>query len=270
MIDNHISNDLPIPEYTLRWKKKNLSKLNSSILEIRQMQKNLRKYETFDALLVANFMENLTRTAEAISMLSLKHFEAEIITLSGTMVEGISLMFYCLKNNKSEDYFDYLTINGLVLEYRYAEVGAPNPKQIEVYVNILEEFENKYIKSGKNYTEVISFLKSDKNTYTDKLKILREFYEDFPKRRIKSMVDEFIEDKIPKAVYEKYCHIKHHHLNNNIHYPEFNYWRKEFSPFDELCAISTALSILEKVLIKYKEMKKSGYVEEKVKLKIIY
>lgn len=270
MIDNHISNDLSIPEYTLRWKKENLSKLNSSILEIRQMQKNLRKYETFDALLVANFMENLTITAEAISILSLQHFEAEIITLSGTMVEGMSLMLYCLKNNKAEIYVDYLTINGLILEYREAEIGSPNPKQIEVYINILEKLENKYIKSGKDYIEVISFLKEDINTYKDKLKMLRESYKDFTKRKVQSMVDEFIEEKIPKAVYEKYCHLKHHHLNNNIHYPEFNYWRKEFFPFDELCAISTALSILEKVLIKYKEMQKNGYVEEKVKLKTIY
>lgn len=264
MTDNYIPKDLPTLEYTLEWKKKNLFHLKSIILEIRQIQGKPRKYKNFNTLLVANFMQNLTRTAEAIFTLSLNHFEAEIITLSGTMIEGMSLMLYCLKNNKSVDYFNYLTINGLTLEYVEAEAGAPNPTQIEVYLNILEKLENKYIKTGKNYTEVINFLKSANNSYTDKIKTLRIYYEDFPKRSVQSMVDEFfVKEKISKAVYEKYCHIKHHHLNNNIHYPEFNYWKKEFSPFDELCAISTALSILTKVLRKYKEMKTQGYIEEK-------
>lgn len=270
MIDNYIPNDLPTPEYTLKWKQKNLFHLKSIILDIQQIQKKLRKYKTFDTLLVADFMENLTITARAIFTLSLKHFEAEIITLSGTMIEGISLMLYCLKNNKSTDYFDYLTINGLALEYREAEMGAPSPNQIEVYVNILEKFENKYIKSGKNYIEVISFLKSNNNSYTDKFKMLREFYKEFPNRTIKSMVEEFIKENIPKAVYEKYCHIKHYHINNSIHYPEFNYWKKEFSPFDELNAISTAFIVLKNVLTKYKEMKANGYIEEKIQLKTIY
>lgn len=265
MTYNDIPKDLPIPEYTLIWKKKNLSHLKNIIFEIREIQSKSRKYKNFDTLLVANFMQNLTRTAEAIFTLSLNHFDAEIITLSGTMIEGISLMLYCLKNNKATNYFDYLIINALALEYVEAEAGVPSPKQIEVYVNILEEFENKYIKSGKNYTEVISFLKSDIHNYKDKLKTLREFYEAFPKRSVQSMIDEFfIKEKTPKAVYEKYCHIKHHHLNNNIHYPEFNYWKKEFSPFDELSAISTALIILKNVLTKYKEMKTQGYIEEKV------
>ncbi|MCL2799157.1 MAG: GLTP domain-containing protein [Endomicrobia bacterium] len=265
MTDNDIPRDLPTPEYTLRWKEKNLAHLRSVILEMQQMQRKPRKYKTYDTLLVANFLENLTITAEAIYLLSLKYFEAEIITLAGMMVEGMSLMLYCIKNNKAEYYIDFLTINGLALEYREAELGAPNPKQIEVYVNILEKFGNKYIKLGQNYTDVINFLKSEKNNYTGKIKILRESYKEFPKRKctVQSMVDEFVEEKIMKVVYAKYCHVKHHHLNNNIQYPEFKYWKKEFSPYDELCAISTALVVSKEVLKKYKEMKEKGYIEEK-------
>jgi hypothetical protein len=60
------------------------------------------------------------------------------------------------------------------------------------------------------------------------------------------MVNEFMEVKIEREVYEKYCHIKHYHLDNNYSYPELNSWKKRFNPFDELNAITTALDILKR------------------------
>jgi hypothetical protein len=264
MTENNIPNNLPTPEYTALWKQKNLSRLRSAIWELRDIQIRTPKYKTTDSRLLGEFLENLRITAEAIFMLSFKYFEAAIITLSGTMIEGMALMRYCLKNNKSEDYLDYLIISGLMLEYRESEVGlAPSVKQIKYYINLLEKQENKYIKTGKDYIVTIDFLRSENNNYTDKIKILRDSYKDFPKRSIKSMVDEFIEETIVRAVYEKYCHIKYHYLNNNVLYPELNSWRKEFNPFDELNAISAALDILNKLINIYKEMKESGFIEER-------
>jgi hypothetical protein len=268
MIENDIPNNLGDKEYTSLWKQKNLSSLRNTIWELRDIQIKTPKYKTTDAMLLGNFLENLRITAEAIFVLSLKYFEAEITTLSGTMIEGMARMQYYLENNKSEYYLDYLTINGLLLEYREAEIGlAPRAKQIKHYVDLLEKLGNKYIKSGGNYIEIINFLKSEENSYTDKIKKIEKSYrvynnKEFPK--VDSMVDKlFIEEPIARAVYDKYCHIKHHHLNNNVLYQELNSWRKEFDPFDELNAISVALYILNKLINKYKEMKERGSIEER-------
>lgn len=268
MIGINIPKNLPLIEYTDIWKKRNLVFLKKAISDSKNILNNPHRYKNNDARLVGRFMENLTRSAEAIALLSCKFFQGEIIVLAGTMIEGFSLMQYCLKNNKSEEYFDYLVIHSLMLEYRTSEV-ALKPKdtrkipQIEHDIKALEELKDKYLKSSKNHKEVIAFLQSEDNTPDSKRKMIKDSYKKFPNRSIESMITEFVYEGLMKVSYEQYCHVKHHHLNNTVLYPEINFIRKEFSPFDELNAISSAKVILDKVLDKYKEMIKKGYIEEK-------
>ena len=268
MIENNIPKDLPREEYIARWKQKNLSLLKRSIDNSKSIRKNPRKYKNPDASLLGDFMVNLSISAEATVLLSSKYFEGEIIVLAGTMIEGFALMQYCLKNKKSEEYFDYLIIHGLMMEYRTSEV-AINPKdqrkvpQIEHYIDKLEKLKDKYLKPNKDYNEVIAFLKSEKNTPASKRKMIKDSYKKFPERSIESMVNEFVEEGLMKLSYEKYCHVKHHHINNSIIYPEPDIWCKVFNPFDELNAISAALVILDELLAMYKEMKEKGDIIEK-------
>ncbi|MDR1026687.1 MAG: hypothetical protein LBL47_04735 [Lactobacillus sp.] len=263
MVNCHIPENLDINEYTYKWRERNSLKLQKALLRIKAIEDKNPGYTGSNALLFANFLVNLTKTAKAISILSFKHLEAEIITLSGTMIEGMALMLYCLKNNKADVYFDYLTINGLSLEYGEAEAGAAlNSNQVEFYINMLKKLGHKYIKADKNYTEVIEFLKSEENSYADKIKVLKDSYKKFPKHSVKYLVKEYTNQDIEKAVYEKYCHIKHHHLNNNVWYHEQKRWDKIFCPFDELNGISSALDILNKLIDKYDEMKKDGIITE--------
>lgn len=265
---NSIPKDLPIEEYIARWKQRNLSLLKRSIDDSKNILKNLRQYKNNDARLVGRFMENITISAEAIGLLSCKYFEGEITVLAGTIIEGFSLMQYCLKNKKSGMYFDYLAINSLSMEYRTSEV-AIDPKdlrkqpQIEHDIKRIKELKDEYLKPNKNYNEVISFLESDKNSPADKRRMIRDSYKEFTKRSIESMVNEFIKEGLTKVTYEKYCHVKHHNLDNTVLCPKTNYTKKEFFPFDELTAISSAVVILNKLLLMYKEMREKGDIEEK-------
>ena len=268
MIENEIPKDLPRKEYIARWKQRNLSHLKRSIDDSKNILRNHRRYKNNDARLVGRFMENLTISAEAIGLLSCNYFEGEIMVLAGTMIEGFSLMQYCLKNEKSGVYFDYLPIHSLMMEYRTSDV-AMDPKdprkipQIEHDIERLKELKDEYLKPNKNYNEVIAFLKSEENSWADKRQMIKDSYEKFPKRSIESMINEFVEEDLMKVSYEKYCHVKHHHLDNRLLCRETKYIKKEFFPFDELIAISSAAVILDKLLAMYNEMREKGDIEEK-------
>ncbi|WP_428897457.1 hypothetical protein Dip518_001247 [Parelusimicrobium proximum] len=268
MNTNNIPKDLPLSEYTLKWKERNSLLLKEAISKSKDILKNLRKYKNYEALLVGNFLENFTITAEAILLLAFKYFEGEIIVLAGTMIEGFCLMQYCLKNNKTEEYFDYLVLHSLMMEYKTSEV-ASDPKdlrkvpQIESDIKILKELKDKYLKSNKDYSEVIAFIESEKNSPASKRKMINDSYKKFSKRSIESMVNEFVDQGLMKVSYEKYCNIKHHHINNSFVDPKTKFVIKEFNPFDELTAISSALVILDKLLLMYAEMKERGDIEEK-------
>lgn len=72
----------------------------------------------------------------------------------------------------------------------------------------MEKLENKYIKSGNGYIATFDFLRSENNSYTDK--ILHDSYKDLPKmfNKIYGWWIYRTQDRKAVSIW-KYCHKKH-------------------------------------------------------------
>lgn len=206
-----------------------------------------------------NLFCNITNTAGTIATIlqdsiGLHHAKGrDALLLVGNMIEGLAIFLYAKRYRKDLIYFNYMNIKCLKLHFTDECVFGQLPPHQESCKNkdieSLKRVGYKFIKSGKNNSNIIKLLKDVNISPEDKITILKQSYKNsWAPDSIGKIVEYMLRDGLLIYVYERYNQTKHHTIDNFFICTNCNAIQIKDDSWDKCMAVEAAINVLNRFI----------------------
>ena len=206
-----------------------------------------------------NLFCNITNTAGTIATIlqdsiGLHHAKGrDALLLVGNMIEGLAIFLYAKRYRKDLIYFNYMNIKCLKLHFTEECVFGHLPHNQENCKNedieSLKRIGYKFIKSGKNNSNIIKLLKDANISPEDKISILKHSYKSsWAPDSIGKIVEYMLRDGLLIYVYDRYNQTKHHTVDNFFICTNCNVVQIKDDCWDKCMAVEAAISVLNRFI----------------------
>lgn len=206
-----------------------------------------------------NLFCNITNTAGTIAgilqdSIGLHHAKGrDALLLVGNMIEGLAIYLYAKRYRKDLIYFNYMNIKCLKLHFAEECFFGHLPPHQENCKNkdikSLKGVGYKFIKSGKNNSNIIKLLKDVNISPEDKISILKQSYKNsWAPDSIGKIVENMLQDGLLIYVYERYNQTKHHTIDNFFICTNCNTIQIKDDCWDKCMAVEAAINVLNRFI----------------------